>query len=241
MKKKLDFSQLIDEAPEFDLAELLESGAHFGHQASKWHPMMSQFIYMEKDGVHIFDLAKTASQLRLAYNFAFDLGKKKKTLLMVGTKRQAREFVMNSAKDAGAMFITSRWLGGLFTNWEQVSKSINRMIKIEKGLQNNEYDALTKYERVQLEKEVNRLKRFFDGIRDLSEIPDAIFVVDSVREDIAVKDANSVGVPIVALLDSNADPRLVDIAIPANDDAMGSIKYIVEAFAAGYKAGRASK
>jgi small subunit ribosomal protein S2 len=239
--KKIDLSQLPDVAPEFDLAELLEAGAHFGHQSSKWHPMMKEFIYMEKDGVHIFDLAKTAEQLRLAYNFAHDLGKKNKTLLMVGTKRQAKEFIQSAAKDAGAMYITSRWLGGLFTNWEQVSKSIKRMIELEKGLANNEYDKLTKYERVQLEKEVNRLKRFFDGVRNLNEIPDAVFVVDSVRENIAVKDANAVGVPVVALLDSNADPREVSLPIPANDDAMGSIKYIVEAFAAGYKAGKSSK
>lgn len=239
--KKTDISQLPDVAPEFDLAELLEAGAHFGHQSSKWHPQMKEFIYMEKDGVHIFDLAKTAQQLRLAYNFAYDLGKKKKTLLMVGTKRQAKEYIQEAAQNSGAFYITSRWLGGLLTNWEQVSKSIKRMVKLEKGLQNNEFDNLTKYERVQIEKEVNRLRRFFEGIKDLKEIPDALFVVDSVREDIAIKESQAMEVPVISLLDSNADPREVTVAIPANDDAMGSIKYIVEAVAAGYKAGRAAK
>ena len=241
MTSSIDFTNLPDKAPEFDLAQLLEAGAHFGHQSSKWHPQMKQFIYMEKDGVHIFDLAKTAEQLRLAYNYAYQLGSQKKSLLMVGTKRQAKEFVQAAATDAGTYYITSRWLGGLLTNWEQVGKSIKRMVKIETGLQNNAYDKLTKYERVQLEKEVNRLRRFFDGIRGMKEIPDAIFVVDSVRENIALKEAQTMNVPVFALVDSNADPRDVDLAIPANDDAMGSIKYIVEAIAAGYKAGKAGK
>jgi len=238
---QIDLATLPNKAPEFDLAQLLEAGAHFGHQVSKWHPKMAEFIYMEKDGVHIFDLAKTAEQLSHAYNYAFQLGAAKKTLLMVGTKRQAREHIKAAAEDAGALYITSRWLGGLLTNWEQVQKSLKRMTYIESGLQNDTFAKLTKYERVQLEKEVLRLKRFFDGIRGMKELPDALFIVDSVREDIAVKEAHTMNVPVVALVDSNADPREVDLAIPANDDAMGSIKFIVDAVAAGYKAGRASK
>lgn len=237
----IDFSKLPDKAPEFDLRDLLEAGCHFGHQARKWHPKMAEYIHMEKDGIHIFDLAKTAEQLRKAYNYAYHLGSKKKTLVMIGTKRQAKELVKAAATDAGALYITSRWLGGMLTNWNQVNKSLKRMVKIENGLKSGEFDSYTKFERVQLEKEMNRLARFFDGIRSLKEAPDALFVVDPVRESIVIKEAQIKGVPTIALIDSNGDPREVDIAIPANDDAMGSIKLVVEAIAAGYKAGKAAK
>lgn len=235
------FDDLPDKAPEVDLRDLLEAGCHFGHQARKWHPKMEEYIYMEKDGIHIFDLEKTAQQLRKAYNAAYDLGKSGKSLVMVGTKRQAREIVKEAAKDAGAMYINSRWLGGMLTNWNQVRKSLKRMVKLEEGLKTDEYKAYTKFERVQLEKEMGRLQRFFDGTRNLKDKPESLFIVDSVREDNAVKEARLVGVPTIALLDSNADPRDVDLPIPANDDAMGSIKLIVEFVAEGYKAGKAAK
>lgn len=238
---KIDFSSLPDKAPEVDLQVLLEAGCHFGHQARKWHPKMKEYIYMEKDGIHIFDLAKTAAQLRIAYNYAFQLGAQGKTLVMVGTKRQAREIVKSAATDAGALYINARWLGGMLTNWSQVSHSLKRMVKLENGLKNNEFDSYTKFERVQFEKEMGRLQRFFDGVRKLTDKPDAVFIVDPVREANVVKEAQLVGVPTIALIDSNGDPRSVDVAIPANDDALGSIKLVVEMVAAGYKAGRAAK
>lgn len=237
---QIDFSSLPDKAPELDLRDLLEAGCHFGHQVRKWHPKMKPYIYMEKDGIHIFDLAKTAAQLRLAYNYAYQLGTKGKTLVFVGTKRQARDLVKESATDSGAMYINARWLGGLLTNWPQVSRSLKRMVKLENGLKTGEFDSYTKFERVQFEKEMGRLQRFFDGIRKLTDKPDALFIIDPVREANAVKEAELVGVPTIALIDSNGDPRSIDIAIPANDDAMGSIKLVVEAVAAGYKAGRAA-
>jgi len=237
----IDLKNLPQTAPEYDLSLLLEAGCHFGHQAQKWHPAMKPFIYMEKDGVHIFDLAQTAQQLQHAYNYAFDLGKKGKTLVMVGTKRQARDVIKNAAEDSGALYITSRWLGGLLTNWEQVYKSLKRMLQIEEGLANGSYNAYTKFERVQLEKEQNRLMRFFSGIRTLKQRPDAIFIVDPGREKNVIKEATMLGIPLVALVDSNTDPRPVDIAIPANDDALSSITLIVDAVAAGYKAGKMSK
>lgn len=236
-----DFSNLPNQAPDFDLRELLEAGVHFGHQTRRWHPSMKEYIYMEKDGVHIFDLAKTASQLRLAYNFAFDLGQKGKTLIFVGTKRQAREIIRNSADEAGALYITSRWLGGLLTNWEQVYKSLKRMIDIREGLASDTFKGYTKFERNQLEKEQTRLERFFGGITNLKQKPDALFVVDPGKEKNAVKEANNMGVPVMALVDSNTDPRPADIAVPGNDDALSSIEYIVKAVAAGYKAGKAAK
>jgi small subunit ribosomal protein S2 len=236
-----DFSSLPQQAPEFDLRELLEAGCHFGHQSRRWHPRMAKWIYTEKDGVHIFDLAKTASQLQLAYNFAYDLGKKGKNLVIVGTKKQARDVIKEVAGPAGLMTITSRWLGGLLTNWEQVSKSLRRMIEIEKGLAEGKFDHYTKRERVLMDKERQRLERFFGGIRELKGKPDALFVVDPGREKVAVLEAGKVGLPIMALIDSNTNPEPIDIPIPANDDAVRSITFITKAVVDGYTAGKNAK
>lgn len=237
---KVDFSNLPNKAPEFDLKALLEAGCHFGHQKRKWHPKMAEYIYMEKDGVHIFDLVKTAEQLQLAYNYAYDLGKNNKSLVIVGTKRQAREIVKAAAEDAGAMHITSRWLGGLMTNWDQIQKSLKRMLHIESGLKDDTFKGYTKFERVQLEKELGRLERFFAGIKNMKGQPDCLFVIDPKREKIAITEADKVGVPVMALIDSNENPDKVTLPIPGNDDAVNSIKLIVEAVADGYKQGRAS-
>ena len=228
-------------APEYDLRELLEAGCHFGHQARRWHPKMAPWIYTEKDGVHIFDLAKTAEQLRHAYNYAFELGKNGKTLVVVGTKKQAREVIKAAAVPAGIMTITSRWLGGLLTNWEQVSKSLRRMIEIETGLRDGKFDQYTKRERVILDKERQRLERFFGGIRELKGKPDALFLIDPNRESVAVLEAGINHIPMIALIDSNTDPTPIDIPVPANDDAVKSIEYVVNAVVAGYVAGKAAK
>ncbi len=237
----IDLSSLPDKAPDFDLRALLEAGCHFGHQKSKWHPQMAEYVYMEKDGIHIFDLAKTAAQMKVAYNYLYKLGQEGKTVVVVGTKRQARDIVQKAAEENGLMYITSRWLGGMLTNWGQVYKSLKRMLQIEKGLAAGEYDAYTKFERVQLEKEVGRLQRFFAGIKQLTSVPDVLFVIDPVREKNVIKEAQAKGVPIVAIVDSNADPREADIVIPANDDAMGSITLIVESVLAGYGEGAKAK
>jgi small subunit ribosomal protein S2 len=235
-----DFSTLPDKAPEMTLETLFEAGCHFGHQASKWHPSMKEWIYTEKDGVHIIDLAKTATQLKLAYNLAYDLGKSGKTLVVVGTKRQARDVVKAAATDAGAYYITSRWLGGLLTNWEQVGKSLKRMIQIEEGLKTDAFKGYTKFERVQMEKEQTRLGRFFEGIKTLKKAPDFLFVIDPGREKNVLKEAQSVGVPIMALIDTNSDSYAVDLPIPANDDALASLTCIIEYVLAGFKAGKAA-
>jgi len=229
------------QVPDFDLKEMLEIGAHFGHQQSKWDPRMAPFIYMEKDGVHIFDLVKTAAQLQKAYAKAYQLGHAGKVLVVVGTKRQAKDVVEKVAQETGAMYISSRWLGGFLTNWSQVQKSLQRMIKIEQGLANGEFDNYTKYERVQLEKELSRLERFFAGVKDLQGRPDALFVIDIKKEDIPVKEAKSMGVFTIGLVDSNANPEDVDIVIPANDDGRKSIEYFVNAVLSGYAAGKADR
>lgn len=239
--REIDFSSLPDKAPSYDLKQLLEAGCHFGHHTKKWHPMMAEWIHMEKDQIHIFDLAKTAKQLQLAYNYAYLLASQGKSLVIVGTKKQAKDIVRSVAMEAGMPYIASRWLGGTLTNWEQISKSIKTMIKIEKGLKEGEFAHLTKFERNQLDKQASRLSRFFDGLRDLKSTPDALFVIDPKKEKITITEALANEVPVVALIDTNSDPREVSLPIPANDDAVGSIELIVKAVAEGYKAGRASK
>ncbi|MBW7955848.1 30S ribosomal protein S2 [Patescibacteria group bacterium] len=237
----IDVSSLPQQAPDYDLRELLEAGCHFGHQARRWHPKMAKWIYTEKDGVHIFDLAKTAEQLKVAYNYAYDLGAKGKTLIVVGTKKQARDIIKEVAVPAGVMSITSRWLGGLLTNWEQVGRSLRRMIEIETGLKEGKFDVYTKRERVLLDKERQRLERFFGGIRELKGKPDALFIIDPSREKVAVLEASRNHIPMMALIDSNTNPELIDIPVPANDDAVKSIQYIVNAVVAGYAAGKKAK
>ncbi|MFH2118762.1 MAG: 30S ribosomal protein S2 [Candidatus Paceibacterota bacterium] len=241
----IDLSKLPQQAPEYDLRELLEAGMHFGHASAKWHPKMSEFIYTEKDGMHIFDLAKTAEQLTKAYNYLFDLGKNGKKVIFVGTKRQIRETVRETAQQAGAFFIAQRWMGGLLTNWDQISKSVRRMNEIDEGLEAGKFDGYTKFERVQLEKEQGRLARFFEGVKGLKGTPDCLIVIDPKRERIAVAEAQKVGVPVVALIDSNTNPDEIDLPIPGNDDAVSSIllvlKQLTTAYAEGRKAAKTSK
>lgn len=234
----IDFSKLPDKAPDYDLRDLLDAGCHFGHQRNKWNPKMDEFIYTEKSGVHIFDLAKTSEQLQKAYNYFYKLGKQKKKVIMVGTKRQAREIVEETAKESGMMHITSRWLGGFLTNWQQIKKSLNKMREMERKFEEGEYEAYTKFEQAQLRKELTRLQRFFEGVRDLESQPDALFVVDPTREDIVVKEARMVGVPVAAVMDTDGDPNSVDLPIPANDDAAKSISFIVKQIGEAYAKGR---
>jgi small subunit ribosomal protein S2 len=234
----LNLDTLPAKAPEYDLTELFEAGCHFGHQVEKWNPKMKKFIFGEKGGVHIFDLEKTAAQLQLAYNAAYELGKQGKSMIVVGTKRQAREIVTQTCGDNGVMYIASRWLGGLLTNWDQVKKSLRRMTEIEEGLKTGKFDKYTKYERLQLEKEQGRLERFFHGIRDLKTEPEALFIIDVRREKNVIREANSMGVFTIGLVDSNSDPTSVDLAIPANDDGQKSLELIIKAVVDGYVAGK---
>ena len=235
---KIDFSKLPNKAPEYDLMTLLEAGCHFGHQKAKRHPRMNEYIYAEKDGVHIFDLAITAQQLQNAYNFVYDQATKGKTMVMVGTKKQARELISEAAKEANTNYIVSRWLGGFLTNWTQVRRSLRRMLNIEDGLKSGKFDGYTKFEKVQLEKERAKLARFFEGLRDLKKSPDFLFVVDINREKNAIKEANIMGVPVVAVVDTNSDPEGVDIVIPANDDALRSLSFLIGEIKTAYLEGK---
>lgn len=234
----IDISKLPNVAPEYDLRNLLEAGMHFGHQSAKWHPKMKEYIYMEKDGVHIFDLAKTAEQLRLAYNYVYELGKTGKKVIFVGTKRQSRDLLREAAKKAGAFAIAQRWMGGLITNWEQISKSVRRMNDIEEGLPAGKFDGYTKFERLQLEKEQGRLERFFEGVKGLKGKPDCLIVIDPKREKIAVSEAAKEGIPVVALVDSNTSPDDVAVVIPGNDDAVSSIEFVLNQLSLAYAEGK---
>lgn len=224
-----------------DLQQLLEAGVHFGHQSHRWNPKMGDFIFDARDGVHIFDLVKTAEQLEKAMQMAYELGKAGKNLVFVGTKRQAQELVKTAAEEAGAMYIVTRWMGGFLTNWEQVSKSINKMNKLKSDLATGKYDHYTKYERMQIQKDIDRLERFFIGVADLKRAPDALFIVDIMEEEVAAREAMVTKVPVMALVDSNGNPDLCGedgVAIPANDDAVSSIKMLTTMVAQAYSEGK---
>ena len=227
--------------PEIDVKQLLEAGSHFGHQAKRWHPKMEPYIYAKRDGVHIFDLIITAEKLKVAAELVYDLGKSGKSVVFVGTKRQAKDIVREEAIQSGAMYIVNRWLGGFISNWEQVSKSNKEMISIRKGLEDGSYKNYTKKERLLLEKKIQRLERFFGGVSELKQKPDALFVIDAGREKTAIKEAVAHGIPVIGMVDSNDDPTPIDYVIPANDDAARSIKYVVHVIAEAYKAGKAAK
>lgn len=221
-----------------DLQELLEAGVHFGHQSHRWNPKMGEYIFDTRDGVHIFDLVKTAEQLEQSMQLAYELGKAGKNLVFVGTKRQAQELVKAAAEEAGAMYIITRWMGGFLTNWEQVSKSINKMNHLKENLASGKFDHYTKYERMQIQKDIDRLERFFIGVADLKRTPDAVFLVDIGEEEVAAREARVTGVPVIALVDSNGNPTLADYVIPANDDAVSSIKLLTTMIAQAYAEGK---
>ena len=237
----IDLTKVPDKSPDFDLGDLFEAGMHFGHPKRKWHPKMKPWIYMEKNGVHIFDLEKTASQLKLAYNLVYDLARQGKKVVMVGTKRQTKAVIEAEVATSGLLYITSRWLGGFLTNWNQVENSLKRMLKIESNLETGAYKGRTKYEIVQIEKELSRLKRFFDGLRGLKSIPDCLIIIDPTRENNAIKEARMLNVPVIALIDSNSNPDLVDLPVPGNDDAVKSIEIFVKTMALAYDEGRNSE
>ena len=237
----LDLTHLPEKAPEYDLRALFEANMHFGHKVAEWNPKMRQFIYTHKNGVHIFDLEKTAKQLQLAYNVIYQAAQEGREIVVVGTKPSIKEVVENKAKEAGMNYVVSRWLGGLLTNWEQVSKSLKRMLEIEKKLAEGSYKGYTKYEVGKIEKEKARLERFFGGLRNLKRKPELLVVVDPVKEKVAVKEANLADVPVVALIDSNGDPDLVDVPVPGNDDAVKSVEFFMTEIANAYVTGKKGK
>jgi len=210
---------------DISLEELLEAGCHFGHAVSKIHPQMREYVYMARQGVHIFDLVKTRQCLITAAQFLADLAKKGGKIIFVGTKRQAAPIIEKRVKETDMFYIKKRWIGGLLTNWSEVKKNLEKLIDLKKKI--GKRGKRTKYEQVLLKREYNRLEEFYGGISGLTGIPQALFIVDVKREKTAVSEAKKMGIPVVAVVDTNNNPSGVDYVIPANDDAKGSIDYIV--------------
>ena len=223
------------------LEELLEAGCHFGHQARRWHPKMGEYIWNERDGVHIIDLEKTQKQLALACEKVLELTQQGKILVMVGTKRQASTVIEEEALRAGIPYVSKRWLGGTITNWKQLKRSIDRLKDLESKKTTGDLDHYTKKERVLFDKEIFHLKREIGGLRNIETAPDALFVVDVKREEAAVREAKKMGVPVIAIIDSNCDPRMADVAVPANDDALRSIQLITKKIADAVIEGKSKK
>ncbi|MBI4067779.1 30S ribosomal protein S2 [Candidatus Gottesmanbacteria bacterium] len=219
------------------LKDLLEAGCHFGHKKERWHPKADAFIFGEKDGVHIIDLAKTKQALSEASLYVRGMAEAGKRLLLVGTKRQARNVVTEAARKNNIFYLTNRWVGGFLTNFEEVKKNIEKLNRMKKESTDGSWQQFPKHERVQLEKEMRKLGAVYGGVADLLTVPDAVFIVDIKKESNAVSEAQRRGIPIVAMVDTNSDPSRVQYPIPANDDAVGSIKYIVEFLAASYAEG----
>lgn len=213
------------------LEELLEAGCHFGHQSRRWNPKMNAYLYSKKEGVHIFDLEKTAAGLKQAMVFVRDLTASGKKIVFVGTKRQAAAIIAEEAARAGQPFVNIRWLGGTITNWDQIKKRLDRLTELETKKAEGKLKKYTKKENVLFDREIDKLNRFLGGLRSLTGLPDAIFVVDVKKEIAAVREARRKKIPVVALVDSNADPELVDYVIPVNDDAVRSIKLVVSKIA----------
>ncbi len=207
--------------------DLLEAGAHFGHSIKRWNPKMEDYIYAERGGVHIFDLFKTKECLERACRYLEEEVAAGKTVLILGTKGQAVESIRESGEHLGVPYVATRWVGGTFTNWDQIKKSIDRLVEMRQKMATGGYDKYTKREKVVLRREMERLERMYSGLVGLAKVPEILFVIDPNREITAIKEAKEVGVTVVALADSNADPDNVDYIIPANDDALKSVKLVI--------------
>lgn len=212
---------------EINLKALLEAGAHFGHQTRRWNPKMKPYIYGARGGVHIIDLTQTGPLLKTAAEFAKQVTSNGGQVLFVGTKRQAASVVREAAESANMPFVTERWLGGMLTNFRTIKLQVNRLKKLETGLESGDYAAkYNKKEQLDFSNEAAALNRIFGGIKHMDGVPAAMFVVDVPKEDIAVAEARKLGIPVIALADTNADPDLIDYPIPANDDAIKAVKAI---------------
>jgi small subunit ribosomal protein S2 len=221
------------------MRDMLEAGAHFGHQTSRWNPKMRPFIYGAKNGVHVINLQKTARLLRDALDFVSRLGQKGEQILFVGTKRQAQDVIQTEAERAKQPFVTHRWLGGMLTNYRTIKQSLDRLESIEKRLGVGSVERLTKKEVIRLEREHAKLNRNLGGFREMPKVPGAVFIVDTVKEHIALAEAKKLGITVVALVDTNSDPSHVDYPIPCNDDAIRAIRLFGGAVADAYLEGQA--
>jgi len=221
--------------------DLLDAGVHFGHLTRKWNPRMAPYIFMEQNGIHIIDLKKTESRLEEAKAAAKNIAKSGRRILFVSTKKQAKEIVSTEAAKAGMPHVTERWLGGMLTNFQTVRRSIKRMQVIDKMATDGTFERLNKKERLMLDREKIKLARVLGGIEEMTKLPGALFVVDIKREHLAISEAQRLGIPVIALVDTNSDPTLVNYPIPGNDDASKSIELIVSELASAISEGTAAR
>ncbi len=224
-------------AHSLEIEQLLESGAHFGHLTRRWNPKMSNFIFMERNGIHIIDLRKTQVLVDIAKDAIYNVASQGKTVLFVGTKPQAKEIIEEKAKYCSQNYVSERWLGGMLTNFSTIRKSIKRLQSIDKMEVDGTFEAITKKERLLLSRERDRLRKTFGGIEEMGRLPGAIFVVDIKKEHIAIKEAKILGIPVIALVDTNCDPEIVDFPIPSNDDSSKTIDLIAGVMANAIKEG----
>lgn len=220
------------------MKQLLEAGVHFGHQTRRWNPKMKPFIFTERNGIYIIDLQKTVKLIDNAYNFVKDVAANDGVVLFVGTKKQAQTAIEEEAKRAGQFYVNHRWLGGTLTNWNTIQKRIKRLKELKKMEEDGTFDRLPKKEVALLNKQKDKLEKFLGGIEDMPHIPDVLFVVDPRKEQIAIKEAQKLNIPVVAMVDTNTDPDQVDVIIPSNDDAIRAVRLITSKMADAVVEGR---
>ena len=213
------------------MKQLLEAGVHFGHQTRRWDPKMAEYIFQARNGIHIIDLQKTSKKLDEAYSFMKEQAEEGKTVLFVGTKKQAQECVKEAAEKSGMYYVDQRWLGGMLTNFGTIRKRIDRLNELETMQEDGTFDVLPKKEVIILKKEMEKLQKNLGGIKDMKEMPGVMFVVDPKKERIAILEARKLGIPVVGLVDTNCNPEDVDYAIPGNDDAIRAVKLIADVMA----------
>ena len=221
-----------------ELAQLLDAGVHFGHKANRWNPKMFPYIYAERNGIHILDLIQTTEFLKRACDFSKKAARKNQTFLFAGTKKQTASLIANEATNCGAFYINHRWLGGMLTNWVTIKSRIDRLNYLEDQEKLNLFVNLPKKEASDLKKELEKLKKYFNGVKAMKQIPDIIVIIDQKREIIAIQEALSLDIPIISILDTNCDPNLATIPIPGNDDSIRSIKYIIQNIADSIRSGQ---
>lgn len=209
------------------MKSLLESGVHFGHQTRRWNPKMGKYIYTSRNGIYIIDLQKTSKKIDESYEFVRNLAENGGKILFVGTKKQAQDAVKVEAERAGMFYVNHRWLGGTMTNFPTIQKRIKRLFEIEKMAEDGTFDVLPKKEVIQLRKEAAKLEKFLGGIKNMTDVPQALFIIDPRKERIAIAEARRLGIPVIGIVDTNCDPDDVDYIIPANDDAIRAVKLIV--------------
>lgn len=220
------------------MKQLLEAGVHFGHQTRRWNPKMAPYIYTERNGIYIIDLQKTVKKLEESYNFVRDLAANGETILFVGTKKQAQDAIKEEAERCGQFYVNARWLGGMLTNFKTMRTRIARLNQLQKMQADGTFDLLPKKEVIKLQLEIAKLEKYLGGVKEMKELPGALFVVDSRKEKNAIAEARKLGIPIVAIVDTNCDPDEIDYVIPGNDDAIRAVKLIAGAMADAVLEGR---